>query len=96
MNLNNDNPLLVLLAGDGQLLCQPDHLLLDELKVSMMMKIMMMTPNGMVAMIVVIIMTMMINQTFYMKQIFHKCHSALRSQRFNTLIGLDRSEMLIL
>ena len=29
-------PLLVLLAGDGQLLCQPDHLLLDELKVLML------------------------------------------------------------
>ena len=30
------DPLLVLLAGDGQLLCQPDHLLLDELKVLML------------------------------------------------------------
>ena len=29
-------PLLVLLAGDGQLLCQSDHLLLDELKVLML------------------------------------------------------------
>ena len=30
------DPLLVLLAGDGQLLCQSDHLLLDELKVLML------------------------------------------------------------
>ena len=85
IDLNSNNALLVLLACDGQLLCQPDHLLLDELKVSMMIKIMMMTPNGMVVMIVVIIMTVMINQTFYMKQIFHtKCHS-LNSAEITTI-----------
>ena len=59
-----NNWLPVLLAGHGKLLCQPNHLLLDELKVPMRIMMTLTNMMMMIIIIIIIIMTMMTKKSY--------------------------------